>query len=134
MIINLYSSKIEHDTIFFDLPTVYFKMGQFVCVTDFVINWNHKTVNICGTISSSLIDKSPLNPRQIIHTFSNGKKDQIFTHCPPTHLQEYKIQCLSLNASVFKISLSEQAQKNIKSIFLQLRINDRLLKNGQRSL
>ena len=25
MIINLYSSKIEQNTIFFDLPTVYFK-------------------------------------------------------------------------------------------------------------
>ena len=134
MIINLYSTKIDGDIIHFDLPMVYFKMGQSVCVVDFLIKWKNKTNNVCGTISSTLIDKNPLNPHQIIHTFSNGKKDQIFAHCPPTHLQEYKIQCLALDSSVFKINLTDSHQKNIKQIFLQLKINDRIFKSGQRPL
>ena len=84
------------------------------------ILWAKSVKNIHGRIVSSLIDKSPVNPSQQLLFFYQKDKSN-FMFYSPTHPAEYKIQCLSLQSSVFNIQLSEKEQ--IREIYLQLEIN-----------
>ena len=127
MLINLYAyptnNKLE-----FNLPSIYFKQGQQVCVTE-----------ICGILkpkrgdqdsylfrlTSSLIDKSPENLHQEL-LFIHQSKHKNYFHVTPTHLSYYKIQCLDLKASQFTLFdiAKEQNLENLIFVYLQLKVID----------
>ena len=62
MLIHL-EGQIENDNIIFDLPQVYFRQGQTVAVAEIGLKWC-KSDRFRGEITSTLVDKSPCNPKQ----------------------------------------------------------------------
>ena len=122
MLINL-RGTVNKDEINFILPQIFFSKDNYVRVTEMAIQWNGKAHNIYGTINTTLIDKSPVNPTQQLLFFSQIEKSN-FMYYSPTHPAQYKIQCPSLQSSVFNIRLSEKEQ--IREIYLQLEINARI--------
>ena len=125
MLIHL-SGKVENDHILFDLPQIYFTRGQSVAVASIEINWS-KGLNLHGEITSSLVDKSPCNPKQQIYRIIK-RKGSNYLQDTPTHFLEYKIQCLDLNSSVFKINLYDKDKNKIRNcvqgVYLTLVISD----------
>ena len=122
MLINL-RGTVHSGEIQFDLTPVYFSNNDYVRVTEMAIQWNGKANNIHGKITTTLIDKSPVNPSQQLLFFYQNEKSN-FMFYTPTHPAQYKIQCPSLQSSVFNIQLSEKEQ--IREIYLQLEINARI--------
>ena len=122
MLINL-RGTVQNDQIMFDLTPLYFCSTHYVRVTEMAIIWHDKVKPLHGTITSTLIDKSPLNPSQQLVFFHQSERSN-FIYYSPTHPAEYKIQCPSLHASVFNIQLSEKEE--IREIYLQLEINARI--------
>ena len=119
MLINL-RGTVNNGEILFDLTPVYFSKNNTVRVTEIAIMWAKSVKNIHGRILSSLIDKSPVNQNQQLLFFYHKDKSN-FMFYSPTHPAEYKIQCSSLQSSVFNIEISEKEQ--IKEIYIQLEIN-----------
>ena len=130
MLIHL-EGTVTDDVINFDLPQVYFKQGQIVSVREIMLDYRQSIQNLHGYISSSLVDKSPCNPKQQIFNFHQTWVSN-FTQFTPTHLLQYKIQCLDLNSSVFKIHFftwtKNIKRKNVKNlierVYLTLEITD----------
>ena len=118
MILNL-QGKVTNEFIQFDLPPLYFQENHFVHVNFIFIRWNRTVGNLYGEITSTLIDRTPFNQRQQIVKFAQENKSE-FLLFTPTHLSKYKIQCPSLQSSVFNISISEKHE--IREIQLQLEI------------
>ena len=115
----------------FDLPQLYFKQGQTVAVTDVHFLLKPQVRHFHALITSSLVDKSPSNPKQQILNIYQKAESNYSSHTP-TQLAEYKIQCLDLKSSVFKIEIFSYdktgkilERKNIlKRINLTLLISD----------
>ena len=130
MLIHL-EGTVENDTIKFDLPQIYFKQGQKVAVLDLTLDYSRRITYLHGHISSSLVDKSPCNPKQQIFNIHQNQASS-YMQFTPTHLSHYKIQCLDLNSSVFKIfvfawnkSGNSVYQRNlIKRVTLTLLVSD----------
>ena len=122
MLINL-RGTVRNNEIIFDLTPVYFAPNQYVRVTEMAIQWIGEVKNIHGKITTTLIDKSPVNPAQQLLFFHQSNISD-FMFYSPTHPAEYKIQCPSLQSSVFNIHLSEKHQ--IREIYIQLEINARI--------
>ena len=118
MIVNL-RGKVLNERIIFDLPPLYFQQNHFVHVNYILIQWNRIVNNLHGEITTSLIDRTPFNRHQELLKFAQQNQSN-FILFTPTHLSKYKIQCLSLQSSVFYISLSEKQE--IKEIQLQIEI------------
>ena len=127
MLIHL-KGKVKDDFIEFDLPQIYFKQGQSVSVASIEINWQKGQEKIFhGEIKSTLVDKSPCNPKQqIFHINKPSGSNNTFTS--PTPFLEYKIQCLDLESSVFKIHIYDKdknkIKNSIKGVYLTLVITD----------
>ena len=102
MLIHL-RGKVKNNTIDFDLPPVSFRRGQNVAVAECGIEWSN-TGRYSGEITSTLVDKSPCNPKQQIFHI-NKSTGSNYTFTAPTPFLEYKIQCLDLESSVFKIHI-----------------------------
>ena len=120
MIINLVGT-VDEKTINFDLTPVYFEKNQYVNVNEIVIHWKKPQSEVFGAISSTLVDLSSVNLDQQIIFFHQHQKSKYLFYSP-THVAKYKIQCPSLQASVFNITLSEKHE--IKKIYLQLEITN----------
>ena len=125
MLIHL-QGQVENENIHFDLPQVYFRQGQTVAVAEIGIEWS-KTGRFSGEITTSLVDKSPCNPKQQIYHINKASGSN-YTFDTPTHFLEYKIQCLDLNSSVFKIHIYDKDKKKIRNcvqgVYLTLIIFD----------
>ena len=125
MLIHL-QGQVENENIHFDLPQVYFRQGQTVAVAEIGIDWS-KTGKFSGEIITSLVDKSPCNPKQQIYHINKASGSN-YTFDTPTHFLEYKIQCLDLNSSVFKIHIYDKDKKKIRNcvqgVYLTLIIFD----------
>ena len=115
----------------FDLPQLYFKQGQTVAVTDVHFLLKPQVRHFQALITSSLVDKSPSNPKQqLLNIYQKAESN--YSSYTPTQLAEYKIQCLDLKSSVFKIEIFSYdktgkilERKNIlKRINLTLLISD----------
>ena len=115
----------------FDLPQLYFKQGQTVAVTEVHFLLKPQVRHFHALITSSLVDKSPSNPKQqILNIYQKAESN--YSSYTPTQLAEYKIQCLDLKSSVFKIEIfsydktaTQIKRKNIlKRINLTLLISD----------
>ena len=126
MIVNLNGTVNYDGKIVFDLVPLYFDVNQSVRVTEIFINFNHKMKNLHGYVSSSLIDKSPVNQKQqLVFLQQSNSFRQLFYS--PTHLAKYKIQCQSLQAATFDLHLFEDGEKvNFRDfsakVYLQLEI------------
>ena len=125
MLIHL-EGVVENDNIIFDLPQVYFQQGQSVSVAEIGLNWC-KSERLYGEITSTLVDKSPCNPKQQIYHI-NKPTGSNYSFDTPTHFLEYKIQCLDLQSSVFKIHIYDKdknkIKNSIKGVYLTLVITD----------
>ena len=120
MIINL-TGTVDNTTINFQTTPVYFEKNQYVQVNEIAIQWKQSQTEVHGTISSTLVDLSSVNlDQQIIFFHQHHQSKYLFYS--PTHTAKYKIQCPSLQASVFNISLSEKHE--IEKIYLQLEITN----------
>ena len=120
MIINLVGT-VEDTNISFDLTPIYFEKNQCVNVNEIAIQWKEPQAQVYGTISSTLVDLSSVNLDQQIIFFHQHHQSK-YLYYSPTHVAKYKIQCPSLQASVFNISLSEKHE--IEKIYLQLEITN----------
>ena len=118
MILNL-RGRVLNERIEFDLPHLYFQSDHYVHVNYILIQWKHQVKNLYGEITTTLIDRTPFNQHQEILKFAQQNKSN-FILFTPTHLSKYKIQCPSLQSSVFNISISEKQE--ITEIHLQLEI------------
>ena len=125
MLINL-KGTVHNNEIKFDLTPVYFSSNDNVRITEMAIKWDEVVKNIHGKITTTLIDKSPVNPSQQLIFFHQPDRSN-FMFYAPTHPAQYKIQCPSLQSSVFNIHLSEKHKnQKIKEIYIQLEINARI--------
>ena len=124
MLINLWLSPVNNE-LKFDLPPIIFKQGQTVCVSNLFIEWN-SPIRFSFMMQSTLVDKSSVNPNQQI-LFVYQKQNSKFSNYTPTHKEYYKIQCLDLRSSEFKlVELNNPKSIKIKRIFLQLEIDERI--------
>ena len=96
MLINL-KGRVHNNEIKFDLTPVYFSSYHCVRITEMAIQWDGEVQNIHGKITSTLIDKSPVNPTQQLLFFYQPNKSN-FMFYTPTHPAQYKIQCPSLQS------------------------------------
>ena len=107
--------------LFFDLPTLYFENYQTISVNEISIKWRTKKQNVSATLHCTLIDKSPLNPKQqLLFAYQNYESNFLFYS--PTRAQEYKIQRTSLESSQFTLTTSEK--DDIQEVYIQLLISD----------
>ena len=127
MILNLVGSVNPDGVIDFDLPCVYFSSCQSVSVREIFIYHQRSVREVHGYLATTLIDKSPLNPRQQLLFFYQAEKSKFFFYSP-THSTQYKIQTQSLSSSVFQFHLSEEDKKysfsrhKREKVYLQLEI------------
>ena len=120
MIINLVGTTRD-SLITFELCPIYFDKNQFVHVNELAIEWKYQVSNVHGMISSTLVDLSPVNMNQQLLYFHQNHESTLMYYSP-THISKYKIQCPSLQASVFNINLSEKHE--IEKVYLQLEITN----------
>ena len=124
MLINLWL-KPKKNELLFDLPPTIFQRKQKVAISHIFIEWEKNIPHQPLLISSTLIDKSSCNPnQQLLFVYQKGNAKRL--NYTPTHLEYYKIQCLELQASQFKIHYSDKSKlkENIAEIFIQLKVVD----------
>lgn len=83
---------------------------DFVSLVSFYIECDEESSHNYVNLRSSIIDKSAANPNQVIFSFYRQEKTSVLFETP-TRKIEYKIQCHSLDQSVFTISFSKQVKK-----------------------
>ena len=126
MLINLYK-KLKHGTFELDLPSIYFKPGQMIAVSEmFVMFHKNKGNTDSGVFAlvSSLVDKSPSNLKQELLFALQDRKHHV--HITPTQRKYYKIQCLDLKSSFINL-IDLETDKNVEDIqfiYLQLEVID----------
>ena len=135
-VINLETSEIRNNKLQFQLPycefPIHFKsLISTICVSTICIIWKTPVGAFYGSLHSSLIEASPINPSQELLLFAHRKSSN-FTYHTPTHPAYYKIDRSNLRDSVFEISLIalDETEKNIKTeniekVKIQLIVNDR---------
>ena len=117
-------AKTINQQIHFEIPSLYFDSKSYVALQQIVIDFKKIQSSINGQLSSSLIDRSQLNPDQVLADFQQLIETKTLIY-QPTHLQYYKIQRMDLMSSEFKISFRENKQKReIETIELLLHILD----------
>ena len=125
MIINLRGQVLSNGVIDFDSTPVYFDSPSYVAVTKVWIRFKSKQKEISTSITSSLIGKSPVNPKQELIFFHHRENSRTFEYTP-THLVSYKLQCHALHFSVFEIDCLDENenQPKIEKVYLQLKVTD----------
>ena len=126
MLINLRldNPKLVNNQLLFELPPTTFHEGQIVGVSQIHIQWSGPVKHALVVVTSTLIDKSSLNPHQQL-LFIYEKSNSNILHKSPTQRQYYKIQCMDLQSSEFYLfNYDNRDLKKIESIFLQLEILD----------
>ena len=118
MLIHL-TGKVQNDQIIFPLPDINFSTKQAVRISQVLIEWATPIDNVCGSISSSLIDCSVYNPNQILCLFSQSTTSDHLLVTPPSDIS-YNIQLWSFQQSTFKIDVSEKQQIKRIQIFLKI--------------
>ena len=125
MLINL-TGKLENDYIAFDLVNLPLDQNSSVTAAQICIEYKNIVSHVCGSIYTTLIERSGLNPSQELVTFSHTGPVKNLLYTPP-HFLWYKIQLGDLKSSVFKISHCERDQTSkISKINLKLLINERI--------
>ena len=128
MLINLEASNVNG----FKMPYMPFQKST-VTVTEFFIKFS-QAVQVHGSVKSTLVDRNPFNPNQIIFMFCQEQASP-YLHCKPKQYQTYKIQLTELQTAEFKIDISPPEKiAKIEKIFLQIKIDAGIQQGLDRSL
>ena len=125
MLIHL-TGKVAKNQIEFDLVNLPLHQNSSVTVAQMSIQYDELVKDVCGSIHTTLIERSGLNPLQELLSFGHTGPVKHFLYTP-TRLLWYKIQLVDLKTSVFKITHCEPEQtKKISKINLKLLIHEGL--------
>ena len=128
MLINLEASNTHGFKIPY-MPLV----NSTVTVTELFIKFSY-AVQVHGSVKTTLVDRNPFNPNQIIFMFCQ-EQASAYIHCKPTQYQTYKIQLTELQTAEFKIDISPPDKiAKIEKIFLQIKIDAGIQQGPDRSL
>ena len=122
MLINLWGT-VTGNTIEFDSLPYIPLTNNVVGVKEILIEWRTPRASFIGMLTTSLIEKSPINLHQeilLIPQEYSGK----FLFYTPTQISYYKTRLNQLNSSVFQIETLEKELPSIKRIYLQLKLLD----------
>ena len=129
MIVNLHGHVNENGEIVFDLVPLYFDVNQTVHVTEVFVSFNKNVNNLHGYITTTLIDKNPVNQKQLLVFLPPSIKQSRHFYNSPTQKSQYKIQCRSLQSATFNLHIFEDTEKfNFRKqglaiqVYLQLEI------------
>ena len=122
MLINLWGTVKDQTVVFDSIPFIQLQ-GQMVGVKEILIQWETKRNNFIGMITTSLIEKSPINLYQELLIVPQ-EYPGIFLYYTPTHISYYKTRLNQLNSLVVQIDTLEKELPPIKRIYLQLKLID----------
>ena len=122
MLINLWGTVQDRNIVFDSIPFIQLH-GQMVGVKEILIEWETRRTSFIGMITSSLIEKSPINLHQELLILPQ-EYPGIFLYYTPTHISYYKTRLNQLNSSVVQIDTLEKELPFIKRIYLQLNLID----------
>ena len=122
MLINLWGTVQDRNIVFDSIPFIQLH-GQMVGVKEILIEWETRRTSFIGMITSSLIEKSPVNLHQELLIVPQ-EYPGIFLYYTPTHISYYKTRLNQLNSLVVKIDTLEKELPPIKRIYLQLKLID----------
>ena len=115
--------KISGDKVHYQIPSLFFENKSFVSLQHLIIHFNTIQDSISGHISTTLIDRSPINPDQVLANFRSSTTMDFFYQ--PNYLQYYKIQRMDLTSSEFSLHFRENIKiKEIDEIEILLHITD----------
>ena len=119
-----------NNEIHFDFPALFFEKKTFVCLQNLVINFKIIQESVSGNISTTLIDRNPVNPEQVLADFQSMTPSKHFCY-QPTHLNYYKIQRMDLSSSEFSLKFRENIKiDEIDDIEILLHILDARIQQG----
>ena len=128
MLINLEASNTNGFKIPY-MPLV----NSTITVTELFIKFSY-AVQVHGSVKTTLVDRNPFNPNQIIFMFCQ-EQASAYIHCKPTQYQTYKIQLTELQTAEFNIDISPPDKiAKIEKIFLQIKIDAGIQQGPDRSL
>ena len=122
MLINLWGTVQDRNIVFDSIPFIQLH-GQMVGVKEILIQWETKRNNFIGMITTSLIEKSPINLYKELLIVPQ-EYPGIFLYYTPTHISYYKTRLNQLNSLVVQIDTLEKELPPIKRIYLQLKLID----------
>ena len=115
--------KILNDKVHYQIPSLFFENKSYVSLQHLIIHFNTIQDSIFGRISTTLIDRSPINPDQVLANFKSSTTMNLFYQ--PNYLQYYKIQRMDLTSSEFSLHFRENIKiKEIDEIEILLHITD----------
>ena len=115
--------KILNDKVHYQIPSLLFENKSFVALQHLIIHFKSHQNNVSGRISTTLIDRSPINPDQVLANFQSSTTMDLFYQ--PNYLQYYKIQRMDLTSSEFSLHFRENIKiKEIDEIEILLHITD----------
>ena len=122
MLINLWGT-VNGNTIEFDSLPYIPLTNHVVGVKEILIEWKTPRANFIGMLTTSLIEKSPINLHQELLLIPQ-EYSGTFLYYTPTQISYYKTRLNQLNSSVFQIETLEKQLPSIKRIYLQLNLLD----------
>ena len=115
--------KILNDKVHYQIPSLLFENKSFVALQHLIIQFKSHQNNVSGRISTTLIDRSPINPDQVLANFQSSTTIDLYYQ--PNYLQYYKIQRMDLTSSEFNLHFRENIEiKEIDEIEILLHITD----------
>ena len=116
--------KTLNNTIQFQIPSLYFENTSYVSLQHILIEFKSTHKALTGHLSTTLIDRNPFNPEQVLADFQQSTETKTLFYQPP-HLQYYKIQRMDLTSSEFNLSFRENIKiEEIIKIDILLHIFD----------
>ena len=116
--------KVSNEQIEYQIPSLFFENKSFVSLQHLIIHFKSFQNSLSGRISTTLIDRSPINPEQVLANFHTIATNNTLCY-QPIHLQYYKIQRLDLTSSEFNLKFRENIKiKEIDEIEILLHITD----------
>lgn len=134
MLVRIKGKQLNEE-ILFDIPPLFFDSKLYVCLQNLTITFKKLQSHVTGNISTTLIDRSPINPDQILADFQSNYSSKNLLY-QPTHLQYYKIQRMDLTSSEFKIKFRENIKVDeVEEIEILLHITDaRIQQRSEQSI
>ena len=115
--------KIYNEKVLYQIPSLFFENKSFVSLQHLIIHFNTIQDSVSGRIQTTLIDRSPINPDQVLANFQSSKTMDLYYQ--PNYLQYYKIQRIDLTSSEFSLNFRENIKiKEIDEIEILLHITD----------
>ena len=115
--------KIYNEKVLYQIPSLFFENKSFVSLQHLIIHFNTIQDSVSGRIQTTLIDRSPINPDQVLANFQSSKTMDLYYQ--PNYLQYYKIQRMDLTSSEFSLNFRENIKiKEIDEIEILLHITD----------